>query len=80
MVKCQKRGIIKSYGSPQVIHFCQEHHLDDVSSSVRHHIRRLHMMSDFPITDGFNFDDLVKVVPKRFLYCEVVIFFFVINK
>lgn len=38
------------------------------------------MMSDFPITDDFNFNDLVKVVPERFLYCEVVIFFFVINK
>lgn len=39
-----------------------------------------HVLSVFPITDGFNFDNLVKVVAERFLCCEVAIFFSVINK
>lgn len=39
-------------------------------------------MSLFPITDGFNFDDLFKRVLERllFFYCMVAIFFFVIDK
>lgn len=44
-------------------------HEDDVSFSV-HHIRD-HKI--YPTAGGFNVDQLVKVVPARFLHCDATI-------
>lgn len=38
------------------------------------------MMQFFPLLSGVSFDDLVKVIPAQFLYCEVAVFFFAVNK
>lgn len=75
-------GLSELFPQIQIIPFCQKYYMNGVSSLSTSH-QETHMMSLFPITDDFNFDDLVKRIPERcvfFFYCMGAIFFFVIDK
>lgn len=47
-----------------IMHFFQEHHRRDIMSFSVHYVRR-HILSICLVTDGVNFDHLVKVVSAQ---------------
>lgn len=69
--------LIFSHDWIKVLHFGEEYHGSDVSSSVQN--IRGSMMPACLIAGDVNLDRLVKVLSARFLHGKVSVFLFVIN-